>query len=68
MQIKAVTQTVYYSANGQTQLLVEEQPGQFYVPLGHVTLPTLVELGLAIAQALKVPAATDTNPNPNPAN
>ncbi len=60
MLIKRQEQTVWLAANGATELLIEKSPGHFYVPLGHLETPGLVELGLAIADAL---ARSTTHPD-----
>ncbi len=51
------TQTVWCAADTTTHLLVETSPGNFYIPLCHVDVPRLAELGLAIADALKRPGS-----------
>ncbi len=70
MNIERQNQTVWLSATTHNKLLVEEQPGHFYIPLASVQLPVLVELGLAISDALARhtanPAAAPAAPSPAP--
>ncbi len=52
MTISRKSQTVWLSNESNAQLLVQQAAGQYYVPLSHIDLNTLMDLALAVEDAL----------------